>query len=105
MSRHRDQPCFVNLWPDDVHTPWVPEPGVGEETLKPQSEAAFKRMLKEYDIQIGRLIDGLKARGLFENTIIIFTSDNGIQQYQEAGRINQEVTGLVERAAAVGKIT
>ncbi|MCF2501928.1 sulfatase-like hydrolase/transferase [Dyadobacter sp. CY107] len=77
MSRHKDQPCFVNLWPDEVHTPWVPEPGAGEEALKPQSEAAFKRVLKEYDIQIGRLIDGLKARGLFDNTIIIFTSDNG----------------------------
>src|SRR5215218_1213056 len=25
LSRHRDQPCFVNLWPDDVHTPWGPD--------------------------------------------------------------------------------
>ncbi|MCF0063296.1 sulfatase-like hydrolase/transferase [Dyadobacter chenwenxiniae] len=77
MNRHRAQPCFVNLWPDEVHTPWVPKPDAGEETLKPQSEAAFKRVLQEYDIQIGRLIDGLKASGLLENTIIIFTSDNG----------------------------
>ncbi|WP_082216539.1 sulfatase family protein [Dyadobacter psychrophilus] len=77
MSRHKDQPCFVNLWPDEVHTPWVPEPENGEEALKPQSEAAFKRVLKEYDMQIGRLTDGLKERGLFDNTIIIFTSDNG----------------------------
>ncbi|MCF2491065.1 sulfatase [Dyadobacter sp. CY347] len=77
MSRHKDQPCFVNLWPDEVHTPWVPELEAGDEPLKPQSEAAFKRVLKEYDMQIGRLIDGLKERGLFDNTIIIFTSDNG----------------------------
>ena len=25
LRRHRGQPCYVNLWPDDVHTPWVPE--------------------------------------------------------------------------------
>lgn len=77
MNRHKGQPCFVNLWPDEVHTPWVPEPEADGDTLKPQSKEAFKRVLKEYDIQIGRLIEGLKARRLFENTIIIFTSDNG----------------------------
>jgi arylsulfatase A-like enzyme len=33
--------------------------------------------MAEFDKQIGRLMDGLKARGLEENTIVIFTSDNG----------------------------
>lgn len=77
MQRHKGQPCFVNLWPDDVHTPWVPEPETGKTAPKRQEEAAFKAVLKEYDVQIGRLVDGLKALGLAENTIIIFTSDNG----------------------------
>ncbi len=34
-------------------------------------------MLAETDKQIGRLLDALKTRGLEENTIVIFTSDNG----------------------------
>ena len=25
VKRHKDQPFFLNLWPDDMHTPWVPE--------------------------------------------------------------------------------
>ncbi|KAA0992613.1 sulfatase family protein [Dyadobacter aurulentus] len=77
MGRHKDKPCFINLWPDDVHTPWVPRPETDGSPLKPQEEAALKLVLEEYDKQIGRLIDGLKERGLFDNTIIIFTSDNG----------------------------
>ena len=76
LGRHKGQPCFVNLWPDDMHTPWVPE-----ETLKfplnKQEEAAFKLVLEEYDVQIGRLLDGLKKLGIEKNTIVIFTSDNG----------------------------
>ena len=24
LRRHKDQPCYVEIWPDDVHTPWVP---------------------------------------------------------------------------------
>jgi arylsulfatase A-like enzyme len=75
MQRHKGQPCFVNLWPDDVHTPWVLE--TESTPPKRQDEAAFKGVLKEYDVQIGRLIDGLNKLGLAENTIVIFTSDNG----------------------------
>ncbi|MGM9477309.1 sulfatase-like hydrolase/transferase [Pedobacter sp. GSP4] len=80
IAEHKDQPCFVNLWPDDVHTPWVPRKeteNTGQYPMNPQEEAAFKLVLKEYDLQIGRLLDGLKQIGEEENTIIIFTSDNG----------------------------
>lgn len=80
LKRHKGQPCFVNLWPDDVHTPWVPhldESYIGKFPMNKEEEAAFKLVLIEYDKQIGRLLDGLKAMGLDENTIVVFTSDNG----------------------------
>ena len=80
LKRHTGQPCFINLWPDDVHTPWVPhisEAYTGKFPMNPQEENAFKLVLKEYDRQIGRLLDGLKAMGIDKNAIIIFTSDNG----------------------------
>lgn len=80
LARHKGTPCFVNLWPDDVHTPWVPgkeaEP-TGKYPKNPEEEAAFKLVLEEYDHQIGRLLDGIKKLGMDKNTIIIFTSDNG----------------------------
>ncbi len=77
LRRHKGEPCFVNLWPDDVHTPWVP--GEDVETKKDtwQSPKNLKGVLAEYDRQIGRLVDGLRAQGIDRNTIIIFTSDNG----------------------------
>lgn len=80
LKRHKGQPCFINLWPDDVHTPWVPrkEPEyTGQYPMNTEEEAAFKLVLKEYDHQIGRLLDGLKQMGLDKNTIVVFTSDNG----------------------------
>ncbi|HLP73964.1 MAG TPA: sulfatase-like hydrolase/transferase [Bacteroidales bacterium] len=78
LKKHKGQPCYVNLWPDDVHTPWVP----GQERLgiypKGTSEQKdLKEVLGEYDRQIGRLFDGLKELGIDENTMVIFTSDNG----------------------------
>lgn len=75
LSRHKGQPCFVNLWPDDVHTPWVPSDEAQKE--EKDSRERFELVLKEYDRQVGRLLDGLKELGMDENTIVIFASDNG----------------------------
>ncbi|MBP7140455.1 MAG: sulfatase-like hydrolase/transferase [Opitutaceae bacterium] len=73
LDRHRGTPCFVNLWPDDVHTPWVPDE-ISDRKDQPEN---LRGVLAEYDHQMGRLLQGLKALGLEENTIVIFTSDNG----------------------------
>ncbi len=78
LKKHRDQPCYINLWPDDVHTPWVP----GQERLGlypngPEEERKFRAVLDEYDRQMGRLFDGLKQLGIDQNTLVVFTSDNG----------------------------
>ena len=36
LRRHKDeQPCYVEIWPDDVHTPWVPN--VEREATAPNS--------------------------------------------------------------------
>ena len=78
LKRNKGTPCFINLWPDDMHTPWVGNED--EQDEKPRnynSEKNFCTVLIEYDRQIGRLMEGLKELGIAENTIVIFTSDNG----------------------------
>ena len=80
LKRHKGEPCFVNLWPDDMHTPWVPEVEfryTGQYPMNPREEKAFKMVLQEYDKQMGRLLDGIEKLGIEKNTIVIFTSDNG----------------------------
>ena len=76
IKRQQGKPFFLNLWPDDVHTPWVPE----ENATKPNSwetKGAFSPVLAELDVQLGRLFQALDLMGVSQNTIIIFTSDNG----------------------------
>jgi len=80
IKENKGKPSFVNLWPDDVHTPWVPKADdsyTGNFPIGQEDEAAFKLVLKEFDVQIGRLVAGLEQIGELDNTIIIFTSDNG----------------------------
>jgi arylsulfatase A-like enzyme len=44
-----------------------------------QAKATYFAMISEVDHQIGRLIDLLKAEGLYDRTLIVFTSDHGEQ--------------------------
>ncbi len=77
FKRHKGEPCFVNLWPDDMHDPWVYGPEVLDKNGTFSTQPNFEKVLAEYDRQMGRLMDGLKELGIEDNTIVIFTSDNG----------------------------
>ena len=43
-----------------------------------QQIAAYYGMISEVDSEMGRILDTLEQRGLFENTIIVFAGDNGL---------------------------
>ena len=72
IAHHTNQPCFVNLWLDDPHTPYVPEPRDGDSATQNNTRAKLVRVLRENDREIGRLIDALPT-----NTLVIYVSDNG----------------------------
>jgi len=44
---------------------------------QPESHAAFAAMIDYLDMQVGEIVAKLKELGVYENTLIIFTSDNG----------------------------
>ncbi|MFR9577697.1 MAG: sulfatase-like hydrolase/transferase, partial [Rikenellaceae bacterium] len=86
IARNQDKPFFLNFWADDVHTPWVPEAFADEKPKVFKSERTFIPVLAELDVQIGRFMAEIKRMGLEENTIVIFTSDNGPDPSFEARR-------------------
>ncbi len=74
LRTHTNQPCFVNLWLDDIHTPWVPE--VQEDKAR-DSRRNLVAVLSETDRQIGRLLSTLRELGAASNTLVLFLGDNG----------------------------
>jgi N-sulfoglucosamine sulfohydrolase len=79
VDAHTDRPCFVNLWLDDTHTPWVPSGDEldGEKVKAGNSEKSFRRVLTEMDRQIGRLLEALRQPGRKRETLVLFLGDNG----------------------------
>jgi arylsulfatase A-like enzyme len=100
MRRHKAGPFFVDLWPQDVHTPHVPDP---EElpvvSGTPGPHRNFNAVLRRYDREVGRVLDFLKDEGLERNTLVIFASDNGPEpsfQRQRAGGLRGMKWSLYE---------
>jgi arylsulfatase A-like enzyme len=74
------KPCFVNLWLDDTHTPFVPSAeqlnGIEGYAKRPEVKK-YAAVLAELDRQIGRLLGELRTRKLDEQTLVILYGDNG----------------------------
>lgn len=80
IRRNRDKPFYVRLFPNDVHDPHVNWPGTDEKWKSVTTnhwEQKFFAVLQEMDKQIGRVIDEVEQLGLSDNTLFLFTSDNG----------------------------
>ena len=78
IEENKENPFFVILSFNAVHTPMEPD----EEYLEMFSELTGKRqklaaMTYSMDRACGRVLDKISELGLDENTIIIFTNDNG----------------------------
>ena len=72
-SLDKDQPFFLYYAAAAVHHPIVPSP-----QMRGKSNAgAYGDFIQDIDRSLGDLISFLEERGIRENTIIIFASDNG----------------------------
>lgn len=71
-----DQPFFIHFCTPSIHTPLTPGEFMGKKVAGVTGNK-YTDMLYEMDLQTGALIAKLKERGLLNNTIVIFTSDNG----------------------------
>ena len=69
------RPFFVNLWPDDVHSPFHPPPAKRGDGSK---QALFHGVLEAMDAQLGILFDHIRnTPALRDRTLILLCSDNG----------------------------
>ena len=83
VDQHADRPFFLYLSYYGVHAPWR-APGSLVQKYEGRSKGAHRKikpvygaLVELFDRNVGRLLTKLQTSGLLENTIIIFTSDNG----------------------------
>ncbi len=82
IKRQKDKPFFVNMCYYAVHPPLMAKPEIVEkykfkEAIDGQNNPVYAAMIESLDNAVGKLVATLKDNELFDNTIIIFMSDNG----------------------------
>lgn len=79
-ERNSENPFFLYLAPNAAHAPFnVPKKyaQIYEEANLTEKQKRFYGMVSNIDDNFGRLVAYLKEKKLFDDTILIFTTDNG----------------------------
>ncbi len=95
VHANRNRPFFMYFAPNAVHTPlqatradYDALPQIKEHRLR-----VYAAMVRNLDRNVGRLLQSLKDEGLADNTVVIFTSDNGGAGYIALPDINKPYRG------------
>src|SRR4029079_2110265 len=89
MEKNKDRPFYLNYWMFSVHAPFDAKKANIEKhrgrvnPADPQHSPTYAAMIESMDDAIGTLLDALDRLQIADNTIIIFTSDNGGNMYNE----------------------
>jgi arylsulfatase A-like enzyme len=100
------RPFFMSLHFNAPHWPWE-GPGDEAESNRLRSgtslydfdggtQKTYQRMIQAMDLQIGRVLEALKAGGVAKNTIVVFTSDNGGERFADTWPFTGRKTELLE---------
>jgi len=115
LREHRDQPFYLNVWSLIPHAPLRPtaEQLAVYDGLDPRADdPAFGRWMRDYlagaedltsqmktycaamtdlDTQVGRLLDELNRLRLADDTVVVFSADNGPEDYRIKNAANAGV--------------
>lgn len=73
INRHKNEPFFLYMPYTQPHVPL----GVSDKFKDKSGEGLYADVIMEIDWSVGEIMKTLKANGLDENTLVLFTSDNG----------------------------
>ncbi|NIJ45904.1 arylsulfatase A-like enzyme [Wenyingzhuangia heitensis] len=76
-NANKSKPFFMYYCSQAVHKPHTPSKELNGVKIAGTTPSKHMDMIKELDVQVGMLIEQLKKEGVYENTVFVFTSDNG----------------------------
>lgn len=93
-KKNKDKPFFVNAWIHATHTPHYPKKKYMDKfTHLNEKEQVYAAVVAEYDERIGELFATLKDLGIDNNTIVLFSSDNGPERTGDEKETDDNSTG------------
>ncbi len=102
------KPFFLNVWWLVPHKPYEPAPAPHWSATVKQGisddQHRFRSMVQHMDAKVGEVLAKLDKLGIAENTLVIFTSDNGAAYEGNIGKLKGGKTDLHEGGIRVPMI-
>jgi arylsulfatase A-like enzyme len=102
-KQDKNKPFFLSLHYTAPHWPWE---GPKDEAVSREignifhydggNLATYARMVVALDASIGRVLDALDKSGQADNTVVVFTSDNGGERFSRTWPFSGQKTELLE---------
>ena len=95
IKANRNRPFFIYFAPNAIHTPLQAKKADYDALpqIKDHRLRVYGAMVRTLDRNVGRILQALKDEGLDENTLVIFTSDNGGAGYIGLPDVNKPYRG------------
>lgn len=97
MKQQKNQPFFLYLATTNIHHPFTPAP----QFLGTSQCGIYGDFVHELDWMVGQVMDMVKEMGQENNTLVVFTSDNGgmfnatgQKTYQQGHKLNGDLLGF-----------
>ena len=97
------QPFLLSLHFNAPHWPWeAPDDEAESQRLTSLfhfdggTQRTYQRMVQQMDLQVGRVLQALDDAGVANDTIVIFTSDNGGERFSDTWPFTGKKTELLE---------
>ncbi|MBD2361099.1 sulfatase [Anabaena minutissima FACHB-250] len=111
IQRPRSRPFYLSLHYNSPHWPWQ---GPNDQASTAfyltngytagGSQATYAAMVKSLDDGVGKVLDALESSGQADNTLVIFTSDNGGERFSNFGPFQARKGSLYEGGIRVPSI-
>lgn len=111
-----DRPFLLSLHFNAPHWPWEAPgdqaesdrlrnlKGPGSSHFDSGTQKTYQGMIEAMDVQIGAVLNALDANHLTDNTIVIFTSDNGGERFADTWPFTGKKTELLEGGLRIPSI-
>jgi len=103
INRKSKQPFFISVHYNAPHWPWLTRKDAAESKRIQQifhfdggSLATYRQMIHHMDEGIGQILSALKKNKIEENTIVVFTSDNGGERFSDTWPLVGKKMDLLE---------
>ena len=98
-AQKENKPFFINMWIHEPHTPHhvVPKYQWDFKDLE-EKDNIYASVISHADARIGQVLDALDDMGLTDNTLVVFSSDNGPARAADT----KELKAYLDTATGVG---